>query len=617
MANVIVYLLRHGETDSDTNNEFCGWTDEDMNALGMAAISQAMDEVVSKLTFGAVYSDDLQRTIHAAEEAVKYSQTTKDVIENPMARTWGIGGFLTQKEKTPENIATKKYYVDNPDLMPPGGNAETLNDSKRRWLSFLTWVVSVTPANMPSLVACHSSNIKTTGQAYGERLKLKPSGIAKMTVTSNGIEFEILREGAASVVDPDDKILDQGQIEHISSLGKLDKEHIEDVRCARSRSGRPRLLRYSPDQAREPNGEWGSGGTTTAYGTKGSSNVVTDTSAPIPHEIGGKAMFGLVKVGDKLTTADGTKYTVKGKKENTLEVFDHKAGEYKIVTKTEVGDLKWGSRAKVLRYQPVTPVPRQYGSIQYDLNLADRSSILSFPIQHDDLAEEGRETYPHVTVLWGLDPSVTSAQINNITASIGTCEVTWDEVEIFPEGPDGVPLVLKLHGESLMALNQALRALPHTETFPEYVPHATIAYLKSVEVAQKYLGEYADLTGDTSLLNDLVYSPTTNIVEKLMRYSPDQPRTPDGKFGEEDSTTHTVEVHPDSFIAKASSPESHVNKNTVDKYREQIKSGAGIPNLKLGLDAMGNVTSADGRHRAAAALAEGKKVLVDVTVSSS
>ncbi len=95
-----------------------------------------------------------------------------------------------------------------------------------------------------------------------------------------------------------------------------------------------RSLRYSPEQPRDDHGRFGEGG------------VTYDVSEPIPHEIGTQAMFALVRVGDKLITKTGTKYTVKSKSETTLHVYDHAANVIKDVSKTEVDkELTYGSRS--------------------------------------------------------------------------------------------------------------------------------------------------------------------------------------------------------------------------------------------------------------------------------
>lgn len=206
--DIILYFMRHGATASDLDNKFCGWTDEPMSEEGKTAVREAVATVVSQLVFGPVFTDDLERTIETAKAVLPYSKSATEITVNPMARTWGVGDLAGQI-KTALAIAAKKFFVQNPDVIPPGANAETLNQSRRRWLSFLAYVIAVTRPGVPSFVCCHSSNIKTTSQAYGLRIKLNPTGIMRMVINSQGVTISVLRVGnlvAESVDDIKDTV---------------------------------------------------------------------------------------------------------------------------------------------------------------------------------------------------------------------------------------------------------------------------------------------------------------------------------------------------------------------------------------------------------------------------
>lgn len=71
--------------------------------------------------------------------------------------------------------------------------------------------------------------------------------------------------------------------------------------------------------------------------------------------------------------------------------------------------------------------------------------------------------HKHVdAVLTGWDLS--SVQITAVTA--------------FSGNPDYTPLVAEVSTDGLDEANARLRLLPHIDTFPEYRPHITLAYLK-------------------------------------------------------------------------------------------------------------------------------------------
>lgn len=202
-AGTVVYLFRHGQTISDAENKFCGWTDEDLTPQGDADAKDAVDQVISKLTFGKVFSDAMVRTIHIARMALPYCKVDKEITVNNGANTWGIGDALSGQPKTADNLAKKQFYVEHPDVLPEGENAETINESKARWRSFLAYVISVTPVGMPSLICCHSNGVKVTGKTYGTKIKVNTTGVVRMTIYPDRIEFTILRNGTPDMVEPD------------------------------------------------------------------------------------------------------------------------------------------------------------------------------------------------------------------------------------------------------------------------------------------------------------------------------------------------------------------------------------------------------------------------------
>lgn len=66
-------------------------------------------------------------------------------------------------------------------------------------------------------------------------------------------------------------------------------------------------------------------------------------------------------------------------------------------------------------------------------------------------------------------------------------------------------LVLEVESEDLHSLNAWLGALEHTDTFPEYKPHITVAYVRP-GAADHFEGKPGPLTGATLALDSLVFS---------------------------------------------------------------------------------------------------------------
>lgn len=93
------------------------------------------------------------------------------------------------------------------------------------------------------------------------------------------------------------------------------------------------------------------------------------------------------------------------------------------------------------------------------------------------------ESKAHVTAKYGL--IIPAHEIKEaVNLLIGwprdvTVEVT--DIEVFPSPYDDLKygcLVARLGGDDLLEMNAALGVLPHVDSFTEYKPHLTLAYLK-------------------------------------------------------------------------------------------------------------------------------------------
>ena len=151
----------------------------------------------------------------------------------------------------------------------------------------------------------------------------------------------------------------------------------------------------------------------------------------------------------------------------------------------------------------------EFASTQVNLpeEAAGEIRALAKAIPDGDLAEDGREDTPHITVKFGLhgnDPAV----VRKLLADEGPITVTFGKISIFPNGESGSGDVVKIDIDSpgLHRLNQKIAdALPNTDTHPEYQPHATIAYVKP-GLGQKYAEAANPLEGRSVTLDRLIFS---------------------------------------------------------------------------------------------------------------
>lgn len=112
-------------------------------------------------------------------------------------------------------------------------------------------------------------------------------------------------------------------------------------------------------------------------------------------------------------------------------------------------------------------------------------------IDEEDLyTEEGDRSYgiedePHITLLYGLNNNVSSANVFEILNNFKVDKIKLTEVTAFKNEKFDV-LKWDVECETLFEINKELVKLPHKNDFPDYHPHATIAYLKS-GTADKYI----------------------------------------------------------------------------------------------------------------------------------
>jgi hypothetical protein len=109
----------------------------------------------------------------------------------------------------------------------------------------------------------------------------------------------------------------------------------------------------------------------------------------------------------------------------------------------------------------------------------DRVMTLSQIIPASDLTEKGRCTTPHVTARFGLHTQ-DHEDVRDAVHGFGPVPMVLGRVSCFPAGPDRPYDVVKVDvgGDRLRKLNSVLGKLPHTDSFSEYRPHATIAYVR-------------------------------------------------------------------------------------------------------------------------------------------
>jgi 2'-5' RNA ligase len=137
-------------------------------------------------------------------------------------------------------------------------------------------------------------------------------------------------------------------------------------------------------------------------------------------------------------------------------------------------------------------------------------------IPDEQLMPQGREIYPHVTVLDGLHADTVGAWRAEVEQERPFVLQLGKTSAFLAEQTGGTHDVLKvdIHSDALERLHRRLAArLPHTRAFSDFVPHATIAFLQP-----GFGARYANqkwLEGWSVLVDRLTFSSRTFQQEEI------------------------------------------------------------------------------------------------------
>lgn len=152
-----------------------------------------------------------------------------------------------------------------------------------------------------------------------------------------------------------------------------------------------------------------------------------------------------------------------------------------------------------------------YGCVMVDLNVnKDTWKDFQDMVEDDDIYHEegsdgyGREMDPHVTILYGIHADVSDEDIKGLISKSKKPEIELKDVSSFEnEGFD--VLKFDIHSDDLVKLNKKFKELPHTSTYPDYHPHATICYLKP-GLAKKYIKKFKEVDALETKTSKFMYS---------------------------------------------------------------------------------------------------------------
>lgn len=148
-----------------------------------------------------------------------------------------------------------------------------------------------------------------------------------------------------------------------------------------------------------------------------------------------------------------------------------------------------------------------YGCAMIETPFSNWDEITGIISPEDIYIKEVDDTYgiqknPHVTLLYGLHSNVKPVDVEPLIKSIKGLNIKVNGIDIFENDEFDVVKFNVVNNPQLTEVFNELSKLPNSNTFPDYTPHITIAYVKK-GLGAKYINSNWSLTID---VDRVVYS---------------------------------------------------------------------------------------------------------------
>jgi 2'-5' RNA ligase len=136
-----------------------------------------------------------------------------------------------------------------------------------------------------------------------------------------------------------------------------------------------------------------------------------------------------------------------------------------------------------------------------------------YVFRHPDQPGYGREQDPHITLLYGIHTEK-STRVRKLVRDVETFQVALGKVSLFTTSSVYDVLKIEVAAPALTRLNKMLRdSLYCTQSFHEYSPHMTVAYLEKGR-GEKYDGDDR-FKGKTFEATHLIFSSSAGTKTRI------------------------------------------------------------------------------------------------------
>ena len=162
--------------------------------------------------------------------------------------------------------------------------------------------------------------------------------------------------------------------------------------------------------------------------------------------------------------------------------------------------------------------PYKYSSTQTQMSPDVIENFLSLGkelISNTDLFGDGFETDPHVTILYGIHDEYPTPQIIDILETHPKFAITLGAISLFDNDNEFDVVKTDIECNDLYVLYSTLINVCHyTLNHPEYIPHATIAFVKK-GTCDHLIGNPA-FKGLTFVVDSVMFSSSDGTKRKIM-----------------------------------------------------------------------------------------------------